>query len=349
MKILFLVKRWYSGQDLLTSGFGRYGHLPQGLQQIGHEVNVIALDKGNHASICKNVDGTQYQSVPITRSLSRLSSMIRQIKPDVLIVGGHLWVALLGKHLAKSFHIPWIFDVYDYYPSFLGRWAFLGQPLFNRLLRQANAISAASPALAEIIPRADIPVKVVRNATDIPQQRFSREESRAYFKLPSEAFIAGYLGRLANYVMVNETLAALQELPAPHPSVLFVQIGPRESRFRSFPNLHQLGNFPSADVGRFICACDLLLAPYLDCPQVRFSNACKLSEYSAWEAVVVASRNGDYASYLPENYPGLYHPNEPKSLEKAVLKQTQSPVSTQPSPVCFWSNSIEALAQLLRC
>lgn len=344
MRILFIVKRYYSGQDLL-SGFGRYGHFPIELEKRGHQIHTIALDQRRGPA---SPEGGSIQSLPPVAFFRSAEQLARDFQPDMIIGGGHLYMGSLGMRIARRIGCPFIFDIYDFYPSFLKRFAFMGNPWFTRLLRRADGISAASPALGEFAARFNSRTCVARNATDPPSgARLGRAVARDLFGLPQDAFIAGYVGGLAEYVMIEECLDALDSLENILPSPLIAQIGSHSRIFAPHPRMCMLGNQPRERVSRFIEACDLLLAPYRNCENRKYFNACKLSEYAVGDAVVVASRNGDWASYLPDDYPGLFNPEEPKTLRAALEMQYHKKQQAPSSPLCFWSASTATIEKLV--
>lgn len=344
MRVLFLAKRYYSGQDLL-SGFGRYACVPRELERQGHSVLTIAMDQrnGSVASSCPHL-----HSYSPLRFLRLITSTARDFQPDVIVGGGHLYMGSLGLRLARRLGCPFVFDVYDLYPSFLGRFAWFGRPWFHRLLKRSDAISAASPALVRYASLYNNRVSVVRNATDEADgPRKDKKSARRKFGLPEKTFILGYVGGVADYVMLDECTRALEMLPNGIGKPIIAQIGPLPNAVPAHHNVRFLGNRMREEVPVFIDACDILLAPYRNCPQVEFSNACKLSEYAAARAVVVASRNGDWASYLPEDYPGLFDPDKPGDLAASLQRQMSANIPARPSGICFWDSSAAAMADLL--
>lgn len=350
MNILFVVKRHYSKQDLLESGFGRYGNLPVQLAANGHEVRLVAADQRGLKPEKTVIGGIPMTSFPLRQLLTHPSLAIDgDWRPDRIIAGGHLYMATIGRWMSKQTGVPWVYDLYDFYPAFAGRLAPLVTPWFHAQMRRANGISAASAATTAYAQRFNPRAATVRNAADsgifFQQDRIA---ARRLLQLPGAATIVGFVGWHSPYVLLESSLEAVTALSRPDRPLLLAHMGAPSPKLSGRPQYRSLGNRAASDVSAFINACDVVLAPYANCRQVEFSNACKLSEYSACEAVVVASRNGDWNTYLDSDYIGLFDPESPGALSAALQRQLSTPQTTAPQPTCYWQAQAAALAELFQ-
>jgi glycosyltransferase involved in cell wall biosynthesis len=347
VKILFVVKRHTSNQDILTTAFGRYHHLPTQLHHLGHEVAVIAINQygGNCTSIQR--DGVRFHSSPWYRARSILRHY--PFSPDLIIAGGHLYCATVGAWLAKSIHVPIIYDLYDFYPAFTGIAQPMAQVWFNRQIHSADAVTVASDALGQYCKPFNSNLQVVRNAAN--EMVFKKDDAakaRARLQLPMNARLIGYPGGATAYTMLNAVAACIQKLPNPTQPIHLVHMGPPSKELIRNKDVICLGNRSEQDVAALINACDIMLAPYRNVTQVKFSNACKLSEYAACQAVVAASRNGDWSYYFPNDYQGLFDPDDLGSLATAISAQLTSGESMQIKAEVTWEFQANQLSLFLR-
>jgi glycosyltransferase involved in cell wall biosynthesis len=357
-RLAFLVKRHYSNQDLLKTGFGRYGQLSRRLKNLGLDVAVFLLDyaKGARAESLE-LNGVRFNSFParpLAQPSPSLRSALRQFDPDTMIAGGHVDLATCARKAIGNDHpAHLVFDHYDYYPAFFPKaFRMIGSILWHRSLRHAHAFMAASPALASLLEsrRPGVPVVVVRNGFD-PAVFHPRDRSESRRKVlpgihPGER-IVGYFGGIAPYVALPEVLRILDRFETENGNPIhLLHAGPRvrenHSRYLS------LGPLSQADVSDAMAACDVVLAPYRDGPQVRYSNACKLAEYAALELPVIASRNGDWAAAISPGYSGLYEPGNDNSLFRALRSQLTDPQPLPSRPELSWGAQCERLWKWLQ-
>lgn len=348
MRILVIGKRVISGQDLTRCDFGRYCNLVAELTRRGHAVQLILLDNAP-ASMGPPNPNSPHPCFGWKRLYATPSQFVRRWKPEILVAGGHLHLGVLGCVLSWRFGIPWVYDVYDFYPVFLRAFHPLGDPFFRLLLTRAHGISAASPAIANYAGKLNDRVSVIRNATHADEfRKMARVKAREALGLEVGETILGFTGRVADHVMAKECLDSLQSLGRElKMSLHMAQIGPPPADPLVRARIRALGNRPVPEVASFINACDIVAVPYLNCACVKYSNACKLSECCACEAVVVASRNGDALSYFSDEYPGLFDPSDPEGLLRALRRQLLRPVPAKRSLLCFWETSADGMEALL--
>lgn len=357
MRIAFLVKRHYTGQDLIRSGFGRYGQLPRELARAGHAVAVLALDyRGERRPATASHGGVIFRSFPATPLVPptrAVKEAIRGYAPDIVIAGGHCNFGTYARRAIRNSHTKIVFDLYDYYPAFfpfalrpLGKW------FWDRSLRASDAVITASPALANAVAgfTRGKPGLLIRNGFDphlfTPVDRMvARREM--FPSISPEERLVGYFGGITSQVAMKEVLTALDQLEAGErirTRLIHAGTPPCEN---DVPRYTALGQLAQAGVVRAMGACDVVLAPYRNTLQVRYSNACKLSEYAALGAVVVASQNGDWQAVIPPGHPGLFAPGNADSLLNALRAQLLDPQPLNPNPELTWSRQGAFLADWL--
>jgi glycosyltransferase involved in cell wall biosynthesis len=114
-------------------------------------------------------------------------------------------------------------------------------------------------------PTAVIPA-IVPETSLFTEQVPSREEARSRFGLPADAFVIGYIGRLAQEKGIHDLLKAVQLLTAPSAYCAVWGAGPLESAAVSFFASHPtrgvaLGAIPLGEVPVALRACDILVVP----------------------------------------------------------------------------------------
>ena len=123
MKIVFFVKRFYTGKDLIEDRFGRLFYFPKILAEMGHECDVIALDTKNSAAIDIRQDDVRFRTLT-KRSFWRLLSPARLCSKfglsdvDLVFSSGDSYYGYLGLRLARHLSAKAVFDIYDDYAHF---------------------------------------------------------------------------------------------------------------------------------------------------------------------------------------------------------------------------------------
>jgi glycosyltransferase involved in cell wall biosynthesis len=352
-RLAFIVKRHYSNQDLLKDAFGRYGNLPPQLAERGWKVTIFSVDfHGREEALVTAPYGIPHHTFPTKPLLpppTGLRQAVRTFSPELVICGGHVHMGSLARRALGSSKIPVIFDHYDFYPAFFPRWAeAFAKTMWRRSMAASDGFIEASPSLEELLKKnlPNRPHLVVRNGYD-PALFYPRsaEPNQLRVHLPDTPKLRtlGYFGGATDYVALPEVISALDALEAG--SGLHTQLihagkpipGPHSPRYQA------IGSKSQEKIPALAAACDLVLAPYRNCLQVKYSNACKLAETAALRLPIVASRNGDWNSVIERDYPGLYDPEDASSLKKALERQLLKPIRLQPRPELTWSAQADRL------
>ena len=93
------------------------------MNRLGSDVKLTAIDYRNSVANHQELEGLLFVSLPATpthiaTSLLRIHRLFRNDKPDVIIASGDSHIGFLGLWLARDFGVPFVYDVYDYYPAF---------------------------------------------------------------------------------------------------------------------------------------------------------------------------------------------------------------------------------------
>jgi len=244
--------------------------LAVGLAQAGFEVNVIALNRGGHfetplreAGIPVHILGKRWRVDPMTHF--RLQRLIDQLRPDIV----HSWLFAANAHVRLLRRKGWKSVVGERcVDSWKAGWQ-LG--LDKRLVRKTDALVGNSQSVADfyceqagIDPRK---VHVIPNAVPLPPKvdRHSEEylsKRREWLKrweLPEDAFVVGYIGRLAQQKRIDTLLWSTQMLvhADQRTRAVFVGDGPEGPRLQELASKYDVQNFVTftghqADAAEFL-------------------------------------------------------------------------------------------------
>ena len=101
LKILFLVKRFYTNKDLIEDSFGRLYYFPAILAELGHECAVFALDFKNTTATTVRKENVEFNTIPL-KSFWRVPLMLGLYRklvgtgPDVVFTSGDSYIGYLG-------------------------------------------------------------------------------------------------------------------------------------------------------------------------------------------------------------------------------------------------------------
>lgn len=109
MKLHILCKRYYTCKDLIRDRFGRLYHLPVGLNRLGIETGVTAIDYRSSVGEQHEFEGVVFRTLAATpvclpASLIRLWRALRADPPDMLLASGDSHIGYLGQKLARTRH-----------------------------------------------------------------------------------------------------------------------------------------------------------------------------------------------------------------------------------------------------
>lgn len=329
MKIHFLCKRHYTNKDLLNDRFGRLFHLPVQLARLGATVTVTAIDYHHHTGDEINTSGVQFRSITATPVrlpglVPNLYRAIQSKQPDLLIASGDSHIGFIGWRLARRLRARFVYDVYDYYPAFLGNRIPGMKTMFRSAAKGADLVLCASEPLQQAIGSLNRRNLLVENGVDrdlfVPMDMHQVRESLG---LEQKAPHIGYFGSITpsrGPLLIEACRRMRTEMPILH----LVLAGPVTDVPIDDPWISYRGVMSQAAIPEHIAACDVVTIPYAGDPFNSMSGACKIAEYLACAKPVVATRISGHEQIFRET-PGSLCDPDPDDMANALRRQVVSP------------------------
>lgn len=344
-RLFFLAKRHYTNRDLIHDRFGRLYHLPRALANRGVRTTVAALDFRSLTARVEREDDLLLRSVPYFRvnapvALARLYAMARDERPDVVMASGDIQIGFYGNLLARALGVPFVFDVYDHYPSFgSNRWPG-AEDAFRSVARKADLVVTASRTLAEHLAEDSKATLVVENGVDpMVFHPFDGATARASLGLRRTGRYAGYFGTIEDRLGIDALVASVEKVRARvAPDLELLLAGTNNTRPEQLdrPFVRYFGMRPQAQVPGLVAACDVLVVPYPNHPQNDFSCACKLAEYMACERPIAATDVGEARRVLGATDVPLARPGDVEGLAALIEAQLEAPRLAPLPPELTW-------------
>jgi glycosyltransferase involved in cell wall biosynthesis len=330
MNIYLLCKRYYTNKDLINDRFGRLYHLP--VQLVTHRNNVVvdAIDYRNNAEISVNEAGVFFHTIPATAS--KIPILLQDAyrnactaEPDVLIASGDIYIGYLGLWIARRLGVPFVYDVYDYYPSFrINRFKGLAW-LFEHTVKNANLVLCASePLLQKVLTELNQNTLLIENGVDTALfNKGDHLRARQTMKLMADIPLVGYFGSITpsrGPLLIEACRKARLALP----NLRLVLAGRVTNVCLDEPWIDYFGELDQSDIPKLIQACDVVCVPYLDDTFNSLSGACKIAEYLACGKPVVATRVSNHEQIF-QDAPSSICALDPTDMAKTILSQLQNP------------------------
>lgn len=329
MNVHLLCKRYYTNKDLLQDRYGRLYHLPTQLVRLGAVASVTAIDYRGSTVEQLNAEGVTFRTAPATPVklpglLPHLNRTIPASRPDLLIASGDSHIGYIGSWIAERLRIPFVFDVYDYYPAFRGNRIPGMKAMFKSSIKKARRVLCASEQLRRRVSKLNENALVIENGVD--RQLFApgdMREARLAFNLDLEAPLIGYFGSITptrGPLLIDACRLLRKEMP----SLNVVLAGPTTQRVDE-PWIRYLGPLPQTSVVGLIRACDVVTVPYAPDSFNNMAGASKIPEYLACRKPVVATRVSDHEEIFKAAPTSLCDP-EPEDMARALRRQLTNPV-----------------------
>ena len=342
MRIHFICKRYYTNKDLIEDRFGRLYHLPVELARLGAQVSVDAIDYRN--TLCKLLE----EECIIFRSIPALPGKLfslpfflyrnaSNIKPDIIIASGDSHIGFMALLIAKKLHIPFIFDVYDYYPVFKGNRIPGMKTMFRYAVQKADLVLCASEPLLNRLASLNENRLLVENSVDTSLfAPMEISQARKALRLDQESIFVGYFGSI-NAARGPLLIEACRVLRKDFPTLYLLLAGKVDGVEVKESWIRYLGDLPQRDIPTLINACNVVTIPYADTPFNRMCGACKIAEYLACGKPVVATRVSNHESIFHGVPASICDPTS-YGVADAVRKQLMSP-ELMPFPTHLsWKN-----------
>lgn len=329
MRILYICKRYYTNKDLLKDRFGRLFHLPIELARNGVHVEVAAIDYWHSNREEINVDGVVFRSIPATLATLFLLPLffyrlVLVAKPDIIVASGDSHIGFIAMLIAKKLGVPFVFDVYDYYPAFRGNKIPGMKALFRCAVESADLVLCASEPLFQKLLPLNANRLLVENGVDpilfAPSDMLQARDDLGF---SSESLLVGYFGSI-DFSRGPLLIEACRMLRDEFPLLHLVLAGHVVDVNLQEPWITHFGELPQAELPKMINACDLVVIPYANTPFNSMCGACKIAEYLACGKPVVATRVSSHEKLFHGASASLCDPAS-RSLAEAVRRQLDKP------------------------
>ncbi len=329
MNIYFLCKRYYTNKDLINDRFGRLYHLPVQLKTHGNHVLVDAIDYRNRTEITVDEAGVFFHTIPATptkipRFLWDAYRNACIAKPDVLIASGDIYIGYLGLWIARRLGVPFVYDVYDYYPSFrINRFEGLAW-LFDHTVKNAALVLCASePLLQKVLTGLNQNALLIENGVDTALfNKGDHLRARLAMKLMTDIQLVGYFGSITPS-RGPLLIEACRKVKLALPNLRLVLAGRVTDVCLDEPWIDYFGEMEQSDIPKLIQACDVVCVPYADDTFNSMSGACKIAEYLACGKPVVATRVSNHEQIFKDAPSSICDP-DPADVAEAILSQFEN-------------------------
>lgn len=329
MNILLLCKRRYTNKDLLDDRFGRLFHLPVHLARRGARVTVLALDYQRRRAEERRLEGVTFRTLPATvlhlpLVLPTLQRLVADIDPGLVMASGDSHLGWVGARLAARRKVPFVFDVYDYYPAFAGNRLPGMKAMFRSAASGAWQVLVASDALARRLAPLNPRLAVVPNGVDRDLFRpGDRDAARNALGLAHTGPVIGYFGSL-DPSRGPLLFDAVRQLADEMPGIRLLLAGHATITLPDEPWVTYLGPVSQQQVPELVAASDVVTLPYARSSFNDHSGACKIAEYLACQRPVVATRVADHASVFAAAPGALCEPGA-EDMARAIRRQLDTP------------------------
>lgn len=350
MKIHFLCKRHYTNKDLLNDRFGRLFHLPIELSELGADVSVSAIDYRSASREQLSECGVVFGTIPATifrlpQMIFELNRIVAAVKPDILIASGDSHIGFIGNYLARRAGARFVFDIYDYYPSFLGNRIPGMKAMFLSAVRNADLILCASEPLLHAITSHNCTLLIPNGVDRHLFRPLDKQAARRSIGIPHPGHYVGYFGS----VTPNRgplLIEACRRLNRSIPSLRLLLAGPVSRVDINEPWIIYHGVLPQELIPERIGACDVVVIPYADDTFNRWSAACKIAEYLACERPVVATNLAGHARFFRDAAFSLCNP-DPEDMAAAIRYNLRIPSYVHFPEELEWNSIGKGLYQSL--
>ena len=196
----------------------------------------------------------------------------------------------MGLLIAKKLRIPFVFDVYDYYPVFKGNCIPGMKFMFRCAVKKARLVLCSSEPLLNRLACLNANRMLVENGVDAALfSPMEMSEARKVLQLEQESIFVGYFGSI-NAARGPLLIEACRMLRKDFPSLHLLLAGRIDDVDMKEPWIRYLGDLPQREIPALINACNVVTIPYADTPFNRMCGACKIAEYLACGKPIVATR-----------------------------------------------------------
>lgn len=345
-KILVITKRQYTNRDLIDDRFGRMREIPLNLSLMGHSIEGLCLSYQSRKEGIFTDGQVRWHSINlgrffaggISKFLQKAGMLARNC--DILWVGSDAFYGQIGWLLAKTFHKPFIFDLYDNFECFFtGMLPGLNQ-FYRRALNYADAVTCVSVSLSELINTygRTSDIHVLENA--VPENLFipmNQSECRSRLGLPQKNFLVGTAGDIGFHRGTDTLIDAFRILKIEDPDIHLVLAGRKREPIPKDSRIHYLGQVPPAEVPTILNALDVAVICNRENKFGRYCFPQKAREIMACRVPMVAARVGSMMQLL-ENFPEWLYEYDDASDLCRVLKNRRDDRRTDYPKIVTWAD-----------
>ncbi len=336
MKILLICKRNYTNKDLIKDKFGRNYWLPKELSGNNTHSLVIAVDYyGDNKE--ELVEGSvSFFSLPLKtlrlfKYLKEFSNMINEFKPDIVIGSGDSHLGYLASRIAKKQKASFVFDIYDYYPSFGSNRLPMMKFMYYQAMKKAALVLCVSQNLKKHIAHYNKNVLIIENGVDTSLFKIKDKNTcKEVLNIEKDEIVVGYFGSMETMRGVGVLLDTCEMLVAGGMKLRLLLAGKNSSHLKfDKPWIDYRGTVSQAQIVSLINASDVVTMPYQPVHQfIEYCNSCKTAEYMACEVPIVSTKNNDLMTNYPafaEKIPhALCEPGDATKLKNAIIYQLEN-------------------------
>jgi len=344
MKIALVGKRYYTNNDLIEARYGRLYHFPYQWQKAGDEILFVAADYKTQVFEDFGLNGMCYESVPFTNILRWYSRYVKKrlvdYQPDIIVASCDSHFGYAAQRIARLLDVPFVFDLYHYYPDF-GSNRIPGMKwMFQRAVAAADLVACDSEVLRSKVVDVARRVLVAQQGVDFDRFRpHDMQGCRRELDLPSEQVLIGYTGSLDSRFDWQILQATVDTLRAKGVSCSFVIAGPQvEKMDLEIDGVIYLGPQPQDRVVKIINACDIMVLPYKKTPLSDTCNPSKLVEYIACEKPLVAADVSNISELLSSVDNSIYAPGDHAGFASCIHQQLLHPSRASKSLKMSWQS-----------
>ena len=326
-------KRYYTNKDLVKDKFGRNYWLPKELSKKGHQCLVVAVDYYNKDKEILNEENLDFFTLPLKTfvAFKNIRDFLRNIEsfnPDIVIGSGDSHLGYFAGLIANKAKVRFVFDVYDYYPSFGSNRIPFMKTMYYRAIKNADIVLCVSQNLKNHLWQFNNDVMIIENGVDTNVfHPMDKLECRRQLGLEKDDIVIGYFGSMEAMRGIHILLEACEKLLNDSRKIKLLLAG-KNSENLDFekPWIDYRGMVSQEEVAVLINASDVVTMPYIPIHQnLDYSNSCKTAEYMACEVPIVSTKNNDLESNYPlfkqELSDALCIPNDSESLKEAIQYQ----------------------------
>ena len=327
MNILILTKRQYTNKDLLDDRFGRIWNLPFELSLLKHNVNGLCLSYQTKTEITifdgtmkwESINAGRLKFLGLFRFLRRAVTLAR--KSDIIWACSDSIYGIIGYFLAKTYHKPLIFDLYDNFEYFLlGRIPVLKQ-IYRWIVKNCDGVTCVSKPLAGLVKSygRKKALAVIENTAQanlfmpLPK-KFCRDE----LDLPRHALLVGTAGALFQNRGITTLFDAFDHLENKIPNLYLVVAGPRDVKIPKKTKIIDMQVLDHEKIPMFFNALDVAIVCNLKNDFGRYCFPQKAREIMVCDVPLIGAQVGGMCDLLAENPEWLFKPGNKYNLANSL-------------------------------